>query len=64
MLSITELKQNINDEYTEFKKYSKGKSKIASNSAEWSMIKQTKKNIQLLKEISNEGEAQSKTWRV
>ena len=58
MLSIAELKQNINDEYTEFKKYSKGKSKIASNSAEWSMIKQTKKNIQLLnKEISNEGEA-------
>lgn len=58
MLSIAELKKNINDEYTEFKKYSKGKSKIASNSAEWSMIKQTKKNIQLLnKEISNEGEA-------
>ena len=58
MLSIAKLKKNINDEYTEFKKYSKGKSKIASNSAEWSMIKQTKKNIQLLnKEISNEGEA-------
>ena len=57
MLSIAKLKKNINDEYTEFKKYSKGKSKIASNSAEWSMIKQTKKNIQLLnKEISNEGE--------
>ena len=58
MLSIAKLKKNINDEYTEFKKYSKGKSKIASNSAEWSMIKQTKKNIQFLnKQISNKGEA-------
>jgi len=57
MKLIAELKKNINDEYTEFKKYSKGKSKIASNSNEWDLVKQTKKNMKFLsKEISKKGE--------
>jgi len=55
---ITLLKNNVNVEYAEFKKYSKGKNKIPSNSQEWGFVKQTKKNMKTLnKEINIKGES-------
>ena len=57
LLVIASLKKDINHEYAEFKQYTKGINKIASNSEEWGMVKQTKKNMKYLnKEISNKGE--------
>ncbi len=54
---VTVLRNNVNSEYTEFKKYSKGINSIASNSQEWGYLKQTKKNMKTLKkEITNKGE--------
>jgi hypothetical protein len=54
---IASLKKDINNEYAEFKNYSKGINKIASNSEEWGMVKQTKKNMKYLNnEISKNGE--------
>ena len=59
---IASLKKDINNEYTEFKKYTKGINKIASNSEEWGMVKQTKKNMKYLnKEISKNGEKMVKS---
>ncbi len=56
LTEITQMKNNVNNEYNEFLIYSKGINKIASNSKEWDYLKQTKKNMKLLKkEITKKG---------
>ena len=58
--SVTEvekLKTSINNEYSNFTDFTKGKNTIASNTPEWKKLKQTKKNMKSnLKSLQETGE--------
>ena len=48
--AIADSKNEIEGEYTKYKGYSNGKSKISSSSEEWDLLKETKKKMKLLSE--------------
>jgi hypothetical protein len=51
------LKNDLNQEYTEFLSYTKGKDKVSTGSEEWQKLKLTKKKIKGgLKEIQSRGD--------
>ena len=57
LTEVEKLKTSINNEYSNFTDFTKGKNTIASNTPEWKKLKQTKKNMKSnLKSLQETGE--------
>ena len=57
LTEVQKLKTDINNEYSNFSDFTKGKSTIASNTPEWKKLKLTKKKMKsYIKSLQNKGE--------